>query len=52
MKKPTPDEIEEVLRRSEAARRQMQEIIDRVEARMAERRAAHGRNFLRPLFAR
>jgi hypothetical protein len=52
MKKPTPEEIEEVLKRSEAARRQMQEIIDRVEARMAERRAAQERSLLRRLFAR
>ena len=36
----------------ENARKQMQEIIDRVEARMAERRAAQERSFFRRLFAR
>jgi hypothetical protein len=30
----------------------MQEILDRVEARMVERRAAQNRNFVRRLFAR
>ena len=37
---------------SDAARKQMQEIIDRVEARIAERRAAQERSFFRRLFAR
>lgn len=52
MAKPTPEEIREGLERSEAARRQMQEILDRVEARMQERQARSERSLLRRLFAR
>ena len=55
MKKPSPEDRDRrrrLLEESEAARRQMQEIIDRVEARMAERRDAQERSFLRRLFAR
>jgi hypothetical protein len=40
MAKKDPDEYRKLRERSEAARRQMQEIMDRVDARMAERRAA------------
>lgn len=55
MRKPSPDDRDRFRRRreqSEAARRQMQEIIDRVEARMEERRARRERSLLRRLFAR
>jgi hypothetical protein len=52
MKKPTPEEIEELLKQGRVARRQMQEIIDRVDARMQERQARRERSFLRRLFAR
>ena len=51
MKKRDP-ELEELLERGRAARRQMQEILDRVEARMQERQAQHERSLLRRLFAR
>ncbi|MFO7572342.1 MAG: hypothetical protein R6W48_07060 [Gaiellaceae bacterium] len=51
-KKRDPDELEELLERGRAARRQMQEIIDRVEARMAARRAQRNQNFLRKLLSR
>ena len=51
MKKRDPDELEELLERGRAARRQMQEILDRVEARMQERQARRERS-LRRLFAR
>ena len=52
---PDPEDRDRYRRRreqSEAARQQMQEIMDRLEARMAERRAAQERGFLRRLFAR
>ncbi len=49
MKKPTPEEIEEILKRGEAARRKMQEILDRVEARQRERAAWRERSLLRRL---
>ena len=51
MKKRDP-ELEELLARGRAARRQMQEIIDRVDARMQERQARRERGLLRRLFAR
>jgi hypothetical protein len=41
-----------LLERGEAARRQMQEILDRVEARMQERAARRERGFLRRLLSR
>jgi hypothetical protein len=50
--KRDPEELEELLERGRAARRQMQEIIDRVEARMQERQARNERSLLRRLFAR
>jgi hypothetical protein len=43
MKKPTPEEIRQGLERSEAARRKMQEILDRVETRQRERAARRER---------
>jgi hypothetical protein len=55
MGKRTPEERERIrrlLEESEAARRQMQEILDRVEARMQERQARHERGLVRRLFAR
>lgn len=52
MAKPTPEEIREGFERSLAARRQMQEILDRVEARMHERQARRERSLFRRLFAR
>jgi hypothetical protein len=52
MKKPTPEEIEELLQRGEAARRNMQEILDRVQARMQERAARRERSLLRRLLPR
>jgi hypothetical protein len=55
MKKRSREDRERVrrlLEESEAARRQMQEIIDRVEARMQERQARRERSFFRRLFAR
>ena len=51
MKKPDP-ELEELLARGRAARRQMQEIIDRVEARMQERADQHERGLIRRLLLR
>jgi hypothetical protein len=51
MKKPDP-ELEELLARGRAARRQMQEIIDRVEARMQERDARRERGLIRRLLFR
>ncbi len=52
MPKPTPDEIRQLIEQGERARRQMQEILDRVEARMQERQARNERSLLRRLFAR
>ena len=52
MKKRDPDEFEELLARGRAARRQMQEILDRVEARIQERQARRERSLFRRLFAR
>jgi hypothetical protein len=49
MRKPTPEEIEEGLKRSAAARQKMQELLDRVEARMQERQARRERSLLRRL---
>jgi hypothetical protein len=51
-KKRDPKELEELLERGRAARRNMQEILDRVEARMQERQARHERSFLRRLLSR
>jgi hypothetical protein len=51
MKKPDP-ELDELLARGRAARRQMQEIIDRVEARMQERAARRERGLIRRLLFR
>ncbi len=51
-KKRDPDDFDELIERGRAARRQMQEIIDRVEARMQERQARNERSFLRRLLAR
>jgi hypothetical protein len=52
MKKPTPEEIRQVLERGEAARRQMQEILDRIESRQAERRSRRERGLFRRLVSR
>ena len=52
MAKKDPDEYRRLRERGEAARKQMQEIMDRVDARIAERRAAQERSFFRRLFAR
>jgi hypothetical protein len=52
MSKRDPDEIRKLREQSEAARRQMQEILDRVEARMAECQRQQERSLLRRLFAR
>jgi hypothetical protein len=51
-KKRDPDDFEELIERGRRARRQMQEIIDRVDARMQERQARRERSLLRRLFAR
>jgi hypothetical protein len=52
MKQPAPDEFQEGLERSAAARRKMQEILDRVEARQAERQTRRERSLLRRLVSR
>lgn len=52
MKKPTPEEFRKGLEESAAARQKMQEILDRVEARMQERAARHERGLLRRLLFR
>jgi hypothetical protein len=51
-KKRDPDDFEELIERGRRARQQMQEIIDRVDARMQERQARRERSLLRRLFAR
>jgi hypothetical protein len=51
-KRKRDDEFDELIERGRAARRQMQEIIDRVDARMMERQARSERSFLRRLLAR
>jgi hypothetical protein len=51
MKKRDP-ELEQLIARGRAARRQMQETLDRVEARMQARQAWSQQSFLRRLFAR
>jgi hypothetical protein len=51
-KKRRDEELEQLLERGRAARQQMQEIIDRVDARMREREARSRRSFLHRLFAR
>ena len=55
MAKPNPqdrDRRRRLIEDGQEARRQMQEIIDRVEARMQEREARRQRSLLRRLFAR
>jgi hypothetical protein len=52
MPKRNPDELRRLREQGEAARRQMQEILDRVEGRMQERQARNERGLLRRLFAR
>ncbi len=52
MKKRDPKELEELLERGRRARQEMQDIIDRVDARMRERAARNERSFFRRLFAR
>ncbi len=55
MTKPNPEDNERrrrLMEEGEAARRNMQEILDRVEARMQERQARNERSLLRRLFAR
>ncbi|MGH3079317.1 MAG: hypothetical protein ACRDPZ_14200 [Gaiellaceae bacterium] len=55
MAKPNPDDRDRrrrLIEESQEARRQMQEILDRVEARMQERQARRERSLLRRLFAR
>jgi hypothetical protein len=52
MKKPTPedrDRFRRLAEQGEAARRQMQEILDRVEARRLEREAWQQRSLIRRL---
>ncbi len=53
---PSPDdrrrEREELRARGKAARENMQAIIDRVEARMQERRERRERGLLRRIFSR
>jgi hypothetical protein len=51
MKKPDP-ELEEIIARGRAARKQMQQIIERQQARMQERQARRERGLFRRLFAR
>jgi len=50
-KRKRDDEFDELIERGRAARRQMQEIIDRVDARMQERGARRERSLFRRLFA-
>ena len=55
MTKPNPEDRDRhrrLIEDGEAARRQMQEILDRVEARMQERQARRERSLFRRLFAR
>jgi len=55
MAKPNPEDRDRrrrLIEDGQAARQQMQEIIDRVEARMQERQARNERSLLRRLFAR
>ena len=50
MKKPTPEEIRKLFEQGQAARLQMQEILDRVEERRQARLARYERRgFLRRL---
>ena len=51
-KKRDPDEMRKLIEGGERARKQMQEIIDRVDARMQERQARSERSLWRRLFAR
>jgi hypothetical protein len=52
MKKKRDDDWDELRERGRAARREMQATIDRVDARIAERRRRQERGFFRRLFAR
>ena len=55
MAKRSPEDrerIQRLIEEGQAARRQMQEIIDRVEARMQERAARNERGLLRRLLSR
>jgi DNA-binding MarR family transcriptional regulator len=51
-RKKRDPELDELLERGRRARRQMQEIIDRVDARMEERGAHRERSLFRRLFPR
>jgi len=54
MKKRSPEDKERrrrLIEESEAARRQMQEILDRVETRRRDREARRQRSLLRRIFA-
>jgi hypothetical protein len=51
-RKRDPEEFEALVERGRAARRQMQEIIDRVDARMREREARGARSRLRRVLPR
>jgi hypothetical protein len=51
VKKRDP-ELEALLERGRVARRQMQEIIERVDTKLQERQARSERGFFRRLFAR
>ena len=46
------DRRRRLIEEGQAARRNMQEVLDRVEARMKERQARNERSLLRRLFAR
>ena len=55
MTKPNPEDRDRrrrLIEESQEARQQMQEILDRVEARMQERQARRERSLLHRLFAR
>jgi hypothetical protein len=52
MKRKQDPDFDELVERGRAARRQMQEILDRVEARMQERELRRERAWLRRIFAR
>jgi hypothetical protein len=51
-RKRDPEELEELDARGRAGRQNMQEILDRVEARMQERAARRERGLLRRLLSR
>ena len=52
MKNRDPEEIRKLIEEGQAARRQMQEILDRVEAWMQARQARRERSLLRRLVFR